>query len=114
MICLQCRHNNLASVGYCQRCGAKLDFTADEIQDALVEKAASEVKQSTEFYARQALLFAAVLFLVALTALALAGGAPEESYYIPSASVGAKHLEVEFKQEVEVPKLLIPLEVRKR
>jgi hypothetical protein len=114
MICLACRFKNPATVGYCQRCGAKMDFTADEIRDALVEKATDEVRRNTEFYARQALLFGAALFLVALTALVSIGTPPEDSYYIPSASGGARHLEVEFKQDVEVPKLLIPLEVRKK
>jgi hypothetical protein len=121
MICLQCNHKNPGTVAYCQRCGAKMDFTADEIQQALVDKARGEVVQNTEFYARQALVFSAVLLLLAITLLVLSGGAPQESYYIPSIvyggspnAPGAKYLETDFKLDPTLPKLVIPLEFRKR
>jgi hypothetical protein len=116
MNCLTCGHKNPGTVGYCQRCGGKMDLTADEIRDALVEKAKGEEVQKTEFYARQSLVFSAVILLVAITLLALSTGAPEEAYYAPSASSGAKYLEVNYKNEklLELQKLPIPIVPQKR
>ncbi len=109
MICLQCNHNNPATIGYCQRCGAKMDFTADQIEAALVEKKKGEVVASTEYYAKQALTFGAVLFLVAISLFFLAGGAPEDAYAVPAASLEGKHVEMEYVFETEMPLQLVPL-----
>ena len=115
MNCLQCNHKNPGTVAYCQKCGAKMDFTADEIQGALIDKKREEVADNTEFYAKQVLTFAAILFLVAATCLVLSTGAPETvPPAVPSASNGSKYVEVESKVDAELPKLQVPLEVRKR
>ncbi|MFN3484987.1 MAG: double zinc ribbon domain-containing protein, partial [Planctomycetota bacterium] len=39
MRCPACRHDNPAALAFCGHCGARLDFTADEIEHALAEKA---------------------------------------------------------------------------
>jgi uncharacterized membrane protein YvbJ len=115
MRCLKCSHENPQTVGYCQKCGSKMDFTADEIQGALMDQKREEVAHSTEFYARQALTFAFVVFMVALTCLVLSTGAPDTPPpAIPSASNGSKYVEVDVKSEIEVPKMLVPLEVRRK
>ena len=115
MQCIKCSHKNPATVGYCQKCGSKMDFTADEIQGALIEKKREEVAHTTEFYAKQALTFAAILFLLAVTCLVLSTGTPENPPpAIPSASHGSKYVEVEAKVAAELPKLEIPLEVRRK
>jgi len=115
MNCLKCNHRNPGTVAYCQRCGAKMDFTADEIQGSLMEKKREEVAHNTEFYAKQALTFAAILFLLAATCMVLSTGAPETPPpAIPSSSNGSKYIEVEPRVEAELPKLQVPLEVRKK
>jgi hypothetical protein len=114
MNCLKCNYKNPGTIAYCQKCGARMDFTADEIAGSLVETAREETAQSTEFYAKQSLTFAAVLFLVSMTLFVLSLGAPTESYYIPALSKGAEHVKVEFKLEPQLPKLSIPIEIRKR
>lgn len=114
MLCPKCKFKNPGTVGYCQRCGGKMDFTADEIAGSLVETARQETASNTEFYARQALTFASVLFLLAMTLWVLSFGAPKEAYYIPALSKGAEHVKVEFKLEPQIPKLTIPLEFRKK
>ncbi len=114
MNCLTCGYKNPATVSYCQKCGARMDLTADEIRNSLVEKARDEVLRNTEFYARQSVVFAAVLLLLALTLIVLAGGAPAETYHIPSASNGAKHVGVSYDLEVKMKKLMIPLAPRKK
>ena len=115
MNCLKCGHRNNATIAFCQKCGAKMDFTADEIAGALVEKKREEVADNTAFYARQALTFAVVVFLVALTCLVLSTGAPDTSPpAIPSAAQGSKYLEVDYKVDTDLPKLPVPLEVRKK
>ena len=90
MRCIGCGHENPATVSYCQKCGQHMDLTAEEIRAALVEKAKAETARHTEWYARQSLIFAIVLFLIALTALVATGGAPEDRHFIPSASQGAE------------------------
>ena len=114
MRCLKCSHQNNATIAFCQKCGAKMDFTADEIAGSLVEKAREETAQSTEHYARHTLTFAAVIFLVAVTLFVLSLGAPDESYYIPALSRGAEHVKVEYKISPEIKKLSIRFEIRKR
>ncbi|HVE42580.1 MAG TPA: hypothetical protein VNM14_22060 [Planctomycetota bacterium] len=114
MNCLKCNHKNPGTIAYCQKCGAKMDFTADEIAGSLVEKARAETAQSTEHYARHTLTFAAVIFLVAVTLFVLSLGAPDDSYYIPALSRGAEHVKVEHKINPDIKKLPIPFEIRKR
>ncbi len=114
MNCPTCGSKNPATIAYCQRCGSRMDLTADEIRQALVEKAKGEIIQSTEYYARQSLVFAVVLLLIALTLLVLAGGAPQDSYYVPSMSGGVKYLKANYAVGTEIPKLVVPLEPRRR
>jgi uncharacterized membrane protein YvbJ len=114
MNCIKCHYKNHGTMAYCQKCGARMDFTADEIAGSLVETAREETAESTEFYAKQSLTFAAVIFLVSITLFVLSFGAPQESYYIPALSKGAEHVKVEFKLDPQLPKLSIPLEIRKR
>ena len=114
MDCLQCNHKNPGTLVYCQRCGAKMDFTADEIRSAMVEKARGEVVEQTGFHAKRLLTLAVLLFLMSTTLLVLSGGAPEDAYYLPSVGNGARYVEVEAKMDLQLPKLLIPLEARKK
>ena len=114
MNCLKCNHKNPGTLQYCQKCGARLDFTADEIREALVDKAHGEAIAETGFHAKRMLALAVVLFLTAITFLVLSGGAPEGAYYLPSAANGAKYVEVEEKLDPRLPKLSVPLEARKK
>jgi hypothetical protein len=114
MQCLKCNFKNPGTIAYCQKCGAKMDFTADEIAGSLVETAREETAANTEFYAKQSLTFGAILFLLAVTLYVLSFGAPEQSYYIPALSKGAEHVKVEFKLDPQIQKLSIPIEIRKR
>lgn len=102
MNCLSCGHNNPATVTYCQRCGGKLDLTADEISASLFDKAKGEQQKSTSFYARQALIFAVLLFLLAITVFVVSGGAPEQAYHVPSTATGAKYLKYEVKVDRKI------------
>lgn len=111
---MKCNYKNPGTIAYCQKCGAKMDFTADEIAGSLVETAREETAETTEHYAKHTLTFAAVLFLLSLTLFVLSLGGPEESYYIPALSKGAEHVKVEFKMSPEIKKLSIPIEIRKR
>jgi hypothetical protein len=116
MNCLRCQHNNPATILYCQKCGQKLDLTADEISGALMQKAQDERVKSTEFYAKQALFFSILIFVVALTLVILAGGAPSEVYAIPSATSGAKYVELGEKGKWEPPfeRELCPFGVKRK
>src|SRR5436190_6673857 len=114
MNCLKCNHQNPGTIAYCRKCGAKMDFTADEIAGSLVEKAREETAQNTEHYARHTLTFAAVIFLVSATLFLLSLGSPEESYHGRALSRGAEHVKVEFKISPDIKKLSIPFEIRKR
>ncbi len=114
MRCPACRHENPSALAFCGHCGAKLDFTADEIERSLAENARTEVARDTERYARGALFLAVALLLIALTLRFLAGGTPEEPYVVPSAAQGARYLDVEVRLEPELPQLLVPVENRPR
>lgn len=107
MNCLTCGFRNPETVSYCQKCGKKLDYTADDIREALVEKAKQETAKSTEFYARQSLIFAIVLFLIAMTAFVVSKGAPTDTYFIPSAANGANYVKVDYTFQAPNPPLKI-------
>ena len=114
MNCPSCGNNNPSTVAYCQRCGSRMDLTADEISAALMEKAKGEIIKSTEFYARQSLFFAVVLLLITVLLLIVASGAPTESYYVPTMSGGVKYLQASHALEPNRQKLVIPLEPRRK
>jgi hypothetical protein len=113
MNCLSCGHKNPATVTYCQKCGGKLDLTADQISDALVEKAKGEQAQKAKFYARQVLVFSIVLLLIAITVFAVSGGAPEEAYHLPSVSGGGKYLNYDYKIETNLEMIELPIPEKK-
>ena len=113
MNCISCGHNNPATGAYCQKCGGKLDLTADEISASLFEKAKGEQQKSTEYYARQALFFGVVMFLIAVVVFAVSGGAPEEGYHVPSAASGAKYLKYEYQVKKTLPIVDIPIPEKK-
>jgi|SRR5688572_24425136 len=108
MNCIQCQNANPATVQYCQRCGARLNLTADEIRDTLIERASLERQDKTSQNARQALVFGIILFVASLTLLIAAGSPPEGALHLPSASEGAKYTEFEYKYEPQVTKALVP------
>ena len=113
MNCLSCSHKNPATVTYCQKCGKKLDFTADDITGALVEKAKGERMRVTEHYVKQSLLIAVVVFGVAMTLFILSGGAPVEVHAVPSVSGGAKYVEVGYRFDPPVERALVPFPGKK-
>ena len=114
MNCLKCNHRNPGTVGYCQKCGARMDFTADEIAEALAEKGRAEVVQATGFHAKRLLTFAVILFLVSVTLLVLSGGAPGDAYAVPSAANGSRYVDLGADFDTQLPKPLAPLEVKRR
>ena len=110
MNCPRCSHDNPMTVTYCQQCGGRLDLTADEIRQSFLDKARGEAVKSTAHYAKNLFMFGVGLLVFGFTLLVMSGGVPEKSYYIPSASNGAKYVEVKYDLEIGFPPLLIPLE----
>ena len=112
MNCLRCKHANNATVTYCAKCGGKLDMTADEIADALIEKAQDEKATQTEFYAKQALFFSVIIFLIAITLVFLSGGAlnDKDMYSVPSIVNGTKYTEVNYsiREKLDLQRGLVP------
>ncbi|MBI2931741.1 MAG: zinc ribbon domain-containing protein [Planctomycetes bacterium] len=110
MKCLRCGHKNNATVAYCAKCGGKLNMTADEIRDALVQKAQEERAMATEHYARQALFFASIVFAIALTLVFAVGGAQTECTAVPSVVNGTKYLEMTYnvKDSLKLPLGRVP------
>ena len=111
MNCLQCGYDNPATGLFCKSCGGKLDLSADEIESALVEKQKGEKKKATEFWMQQSLFLSIVLFVAAVTCFIFTGGAPEGTYYTPSATKGASFGKVKPKFDIapRIEKPLLPL-----
>ena len=114
MHCLSRGFSNPLTVLFCQSCGARLDLTADEIQASYIDKKRSENIKSAEQHGQNLLLFALAGFLLAITIFAMTGGAPDESYFIPSASNGSKYVEVEVNLKSDFERLAAPLTPSKR
>lgn len=111
MNCLQCGYDNPATGLFCKSCGAKLDLSADEIESALVEKQKGEKKKATEYWMRQSLFLSIVLFVAAMTFYIVTGGAPEGTYFTPSATKGSSSVRLvpTFDIEPSIEKPLLPL-----
>jgi hypothetical protein len=106
--CFFCQAKNTGGVLYCVKCGAKLDMTADEIQAYYAQKVRDEKKHAAEFHARRLLYFSIVLLLIAITFWVMAGEAPENTSYIPSATVHTEYMKMEYDFQPGFPDLYIP------
>jgi len=89
-------------------------MTADQISASLFEKAKGEKQKSGEYYARQSLFVAVVLFLVGLALFLLSGGVPEEAHHVPAAAGGSRHLRYEYKVDKAIPELDLPIPEEKK
>lgn len=112
MDCLHCGHRNPATGAYCQRCGQKLDLTAEEIRETLVHREKQKSERDTEYNATMFLIFSIVLFVLSLTAFVATGGAPENTYFIPSCSANSDYVQVPNPIGRPVPPLLISREAK--
>ena len=114
MNCIQCQNPNPATVQFCQRCGARLNLTADEIRDTLIERAAQERADKTTQNARQMLVFGIIVFIAAITLFFAAGNAPEGAVHLPSASESGNYGDFEYRYEPQMKKALVPYEVKRK
>lgn len=114
MNCIQCQNPNPATVQYCQRCGSKLNLTADEIRDTLIERESMARQDKTAANARQALMFGIILFVAGLTLFIAAGSPPEGGVHLPSASETGGYGTFEYRYEPEIPKAMVPFEVTRK
>ena len=114
MNCIQCQNPNPATVQYCQRCGARLNLTADEIRDTLIERESADRAGKTVQNSRQALFFGIVLFVASLTLFIAAGSPPQGAVHLPSAAESAGYGEFQYKFEPEMTKALVPYEVNRK
>ncbi len=107
MNCPGCAHDNPATVSYCQRCGGKLDLTADEISASLAEERKGEVATDAAYKARRILVGAVVFFLFSLTVYLFSGKVPETAYHVPSVSNGGDYLKYQYRVDARMQ----PLEI---
>src|SRR5688500_10275018 len=114
MNCIQCSNPNPATVQFCQRCGARLNLTADEIRDTLIERASMERQDKTSANARQALVFGIILFVAAVTLYIAAGKPAEGAVHLPSISESAGYGDYEYRYEPSVSKALVPFEKNRK
>jgi uncharacterized membrane protein YvbJ len=113
MQCFACGTKNTGGVTYCAKCGAKLDMTADEIQSYYAQKVRDEKRTAAEFYSRRLLIFSVVLLLISITFLIMAGGAGENTSYIPSAASQSEFVRWDYEIEPDYRGLLIPTEEKR-
>lgn len=107
MRCIQCGHDSPVSTGYCPKCGGRLDLTANEIGQVLFEKARKDAAKETEYFTRQFVVFAIMLFLVAIT-ISILSANPPISYQVPSATKDANFIKVEYKYLPPLEKKFVP------
>ncbi len=114
MQCLKCSHKNPGSVLYCQKCGEKMDLTADEVSQFYEQKIRAEKRDAMFTYALRTLVLAVVVFMVAVTVMVLGGGDPPVTSYIPSAAKDTEFMKVPYRVAPTMNPILIPIaEVRK-
>jgi uncharacterized membrane protein YvbJ len=109
MQCIKCEFKNPGTVLYCQKCGEKMDMTADEVAVFYQQKIREERRQNMQAYAFRSLVLAVIIFLISLTFMIVAGGEPPNTSYIPSAVKGSESLKVDYRVGTKLEPLLIPL-----
>ncbi|HZN63182.1 MAG TPA: zinc ribbon domain-containing protein [Planctomycetota bacterium] len=114
MNCIQCQNPNPATVQFCQRCGARLNLTADEIRDTLIERESLARVDKTNQNAKQALFFGIVMFIASLTLYIAAGSPPRGAVHLPSAAESATYGEFQYRYEPEMSKARVPYEVNRK
>ena len=114
MNCIECQHPNPATVQYCQQCGARLNLTADEIHESLVQKESQARADKTVLDARRLLVFGVILFVASVTLFFAAGKADEGATHLPSAAESAKYAEFDYKYVPDVSKALVPISVKRK
>lgn len=114
MNCIQCQNPNPATVQYCQRCGSKLNLTADEIRDTLIERESVARADKTVVNAKQGLVFGIVMFVASLTLFIAAGSPPVGAIHLPSAAESANYGEFQYRYEPDMSKALVPYEVNRK
>ncbi len=113
MNCPGCSHDNPGTITYCQRCGGRLDLTADDITASLAEERKGEAAVDAAYKARRFLVGSVIFFLLALTVYVYAGKAPQEAYHVPSVSNGGEYLEYRYAVESRMDRLEIVVEEKK-
>lgn len=114
MQCIECGHKNPGAVLYCQKCGVKLDLTADELHKFYAEKVHDEKLKATEQYAQRTLSFALVVLVIAMLVMLFSGGTPRGAYFVPSATVGSEYIKEPNYFNPEIQKMRIPLEEERK
>ncbi len=114
MRCIGCKHENPATVSYCQRCGTKLNLTADEIRDSILQNAQGERAATTEDNARKLLGFGVFLLVIAVSLYVAVGSVPKGRVYVPSAADGADYVKLQWKYETKMDRALVPYQVKGR
>ena len=116
MKCPRCGFKNDSTNAYCRKCGGKMDVTADEIRASLLEKAHGERTRMREHYARQALYFAVVVFLISVTFLFLAGGDLRDTRALPSAIAESRYgrFTYSIQDDLDLQKGLVPFAAERR
>lgn len=97
MKCLVCQHDNPGTVQFCQKCGKPLDYSAEEIRQALVAAEKEKKKRNTEYMFQMSSVFALALFLAGFTAFLLSGGPPPATYHVPSLTEAASYIVIDKK-----------------
>jgi hypothetical protein len=109
MQCIKCGHKNPGSVLYCQKCGIKMDMTADEVALFYEQKIRQEKREAMQNYAIRTLVLAGIVFLISLVVMMLAGGEPPVSSYIPSATRDTEFVRYSYRVAPKLEPLLIPI-----
>lgn len=113
MNCPGCAHDNPATVAYCQRCGGRMDLTADDISASLAQEREGEAAIDVAYKVRRLLVGSVIFFLLAMTVYVFSGKAPQEAYYVPSVSNGGEYLQYHYPVPSRMDRLEIPVEEKK-
>lgn len=108
MKCPHCGQEATSATTFCKSCGGRLDFTYDEISQGLVRKKAEEEREKMGYYARQFLIFAVILFLLALT-INFAAGSPPARSVVPSISKEMRSMTIDYRFLPPLKKALAPM-----
>lgn len=112
MLCVNCGHENKGTEMHCMKCGSKLEFSPDKIQDYYEKLNQVEKAKRVQYYAARVLALTFFFFLIVFTLFLIGTGIPEDTGFVPSATESSNLIVEESSVTIQIKPIYLPYEKR--
>lgn len=112
MLCINCGHENKGTEIHCMKCGSKLEFSPEKIQEYYQKLNQMERAKKVQYYASRVLALTFFFFLIIFTLFLVGTGIPEDSTFVPSATEGTNLIVEDSGVTIQMKPIYLPYEKR--